>query len=128
MVRPSAQWRLDNQHEIEALLAEYVVTTERSGDSLLITGINGMEVELKPGDCLITENGRLGVLPVPNSERPEAKQQTIDAFCEQCDKPIKVQISVLQDPNTINVVCSEECKLAYEFMLRMNGGKRPLSS
>lgn len=128
MVAPNAQWRCDNQDEIEALLTEFVVQTERSGDCLLIIGPLGLEVELKPGDCLLIDGDRIGVMAVPDTERPQDKPQVIEASCENCEKPVRVQISVLQDPNTVTIVCSEECRTAYEFKQRMMGGKHKLNA
>ena len=67
MTTPTAQWKGDNQAEIENLLSAFVVRTDRFKDDLLITGINGMNIELHPGDCIIVEGERLGIVRVPEA-------------------------------------------------------------
>ena len=121
---PSAQWKVDNLPEIEDLLESHVAVVETSGDQLRIRGPAGLEIVLAPGDCLIREGDRLGVLRVPDVERA-VKVEQIEVRCEHCDKPIVVDIDVLQNPATIWVVCSDECREAYEFGLLVSGQTPP---
>ncbi len=78
--------------------------------------------------CLLRDGDRLGVIRVPDEDRRMPVKQTIEARCEQCDKPLKVDVDVLQDPATIWVVCSDECKEAYEFGLLLAGKPSPPGS
>jgi hypothetical protein len=121
---PNAQWKLDNINEIEVLLVDHVATLEVSGDQLRIRGPGGLEIILNPGDCLMRDGDRLGVVRVPDEDR-QVKFQTIEVRCEQCNKPIEVDVDVLQDPATIWVVCSDECKEAYEMGLLLTSGADP---
>jgi len=121
MVTPNVMWQLDNMAEFEVLLDDHVAQLEKSGDLLRIRGPMGLEIILKPGDCLMLDGDSLGVVRVPDAER-QVKLQTIEVHCEQCNKPIEVDIDVLQDPATIWVVCSDECKEAYEFGLLVTVG------
>ena len=62
---PNVQWTCDNQDEFENLLFAFCTHTERSGDNLLISGLNGLAIELWPGDCIIIEDDKLGIIRVP---------------------------------------------------------------
>ena len=114
---PNAQWKLDNVSEIEALLTDHAVSLEVHGDAIRIRGPEGLEIILNPGDCLLRDGDRLGVVRVPDEDRHTPAMQTIEVRCEQCDKPIEVDVDTLQDPATVWVVCSDECREAYEFGL-----------
>ncbi len=120
MAVPNAQWKLNNQAEIEKLFPDFVVQFERSGDHLLLTGPMGMEIELEPGDCLMVDGERVGVVRVPVEAKAE-KLEVYGAVCENCGKQVQVKISVLQDPSTLMIVCTESCRESLEFRLRMNG-------
>ena len=121
MTQPNAQWRIDNIADIENLLSEHVVSLEKHGDQLRIRAPDGLEIILNPGDCLLRDGDRLGVMRVPDAERSVPVTRKIEVRCEQCNKPIEVDIDVLQDPATVWVVCSNECKEAYEFGLLLQG-------
>ena len=124
---PTAQWKLDNLQEFEDLLKSHVASLEMSGDQLRIRGPAGLEIILDPGDCLIREGDRLGTLRVPEAARATKRARIIEVRCEHCDKPIEVEVDVLQDPATIWVVCSNECKEAIEFGLLVSGQTPPPS-
>ncbi len=115
------QWKLDNLAELDALLKDHVAMWETDGSALRIRGPEGLEIILNPGDCLLLNGDRLGVVRVPDEDRRMPIKQTIEASCAQCNKPVKVDVDVLQDPATIWVVCSEKCKEAYEFGLLVAG-------
>lgn len=121
---PNAQWKVDNLPEIEALLVDHVAIFEISGEQLRIREPEGVETILNPGDCLLRDGDSLGVLRVPDAER-QTKFHTIEVRCQQCNKPIEVDIDVLQNPATIWVVCSDECREAYEFGLMLQGKGPP---
>jgi len=125
---PNFQWKLDNLDELEALLTDHVVVWETDGSALRIRGQDGLEIILNPGDCLLRDGNRLGVMRVPDEDRKSPIKQTIEVRCEQCNKPIKVDVDVLQDPATIWVVCSDKCKEAYEFGLLVAGKPPPPDS
>ncbi len=127
MTHPNVQWKLDNIAEIEALLDEHITQVEKNGDQLRIRGPDGLEIVLNPGDCLLLDGDKIGTVRVPDADR-RVKFQTIEVRCEQCNKPIEVDIDLLQDPATIWVVCSEECKQAYEFGLLVAGKQPPGSA
>ncbi len=121
---PNVQWKVDNVSEIDALLVDHVAVLEVSGDQLRIRGPGGLEIILNPGDCLLRDGDRLGTVRVPDDKR-RVKLQTIEVRCEQCDKPIEVDVDVLQNPATVWVVCSDECKEAYEMGLLLTSGADP---
>lgn len=121
---PNVQWKVDNINEIDALLVDHVATLEVSGDQLRIRGPGGLEIILSPGDCLLRDGDRLGTVRVPDEDR-KVKFQTIEVRCDQCNKPIEVDVDVLQNPATIWVVCSDECKEAYEMGLLLSGSADP---
>ena len=126
MTKPNAQWKLNNQPELEKLLTDFALQFERSGDHLLITGPLGLEIELAPGDCLMIDGERLGVVRVP-VEAKTAKLKIYGSNCENCGKEVQVKIDVLQDPSTVTIVCSEECRESFNFKLQMNDGMRPIN-
>jgi hypothetical protein len=64
---PWAQWRpegnvKDNQSDIEALLANHHARCKRDGDNLMIQAWGGLSTHLEPGDCLVLDGDRLGVV------------------------------------------------------------------
>lgn len=125
MSEQTAQWKCDNQPEIDMLLNGYEIVTHRERENLLIVGSLGLEIELKPGDCLIIRDGRLGVVRVPDEVR-KPKLKIIHTACAHCDRPIKVQTDILTNPDTVFVVCSTQCQEAMEFKARMSGEVSPL--
>jgi len=124
----SFQWQLDNLDDLKDFLKDHVAEWETDGSALRIRGPDGLEIILNPGDCLLLDGDRLGVVRVPSEDRRSPIKKTIEVRCEQCDKPIKVDVDVLQDPATIWVVCSQKCKEAYEFGLLVAGNPPPLGS
>lgn len=70
---PWAQWRpegdrTDNQGDIENLLANHHARVKRDGDRLLVQAWGGMSVHLEPGDCLVLDGDRLGVVRASPTE------------------------------------------------------------
>jgi len=65
MTLPNVQWRLDNIEEIERMLEPFHARVARDDDQLLIQAIGGLNTHLDPGDCLIFDGNRLGILRVP---------------------------------------------------------------
>ncbi len=125
---PNVQWQVDNLHEIMSLLSGHMATIEQSGDACRIRGPMGLEIVLQPGDCLVRDGDRLGVVRVPDDKRIRPKLQTIEVRCENCDKPIQADIDILQDPTSVWVVCSDECQQAYEFKLILLGQLSPFDT
>ena len=126
MAQPNAQWKINNQPELEKILTDFAVQFERSGDHLLITGPMGLEIELEPGDGVIIDGERIGVVRVPKQVKTE-KLKAYASHCENCGKEVKVKIGVLQDPATVTIVCSDACRETLEFKLKMNDGVSPLN-
>ena len=62
---PSVQWKVDNLDEIEHLLRFHEFRCRPDGDDLLIQGYGGLNTHLAPGDSLILDGDRLGILRVP---------------------------------------------------------------
>ena len=123
MAQPNAQWKIDNQQELEKILVDFAVQFERSGDHLLITGPMGLEIELEPGDCVMIEGERIGVVRVPKDSKTE-KLKVYASRCENCGKEVQVKIGVLQDPATLMIVCSDSCRESLEFKLALTDGVR----
>ena len=123
MAQPNAQWKINNQPELETLLADFAVQFERSGDHLLITGPMGLEIELAPGDCLLLDGERIGVVRVPVEAKAD-KLEVYTSHCENCGKEVKVKISVLQDPATVMIVCGKGCLESLEFKLSLTEGMK----
>lgn len=68
-----AQWRpegntTDNLREIEALLVNHHARCRRDGDRLLLQAWGGMDVHLEPGDCLVLDGDRLGIVRASATE------------------------------------------------------------
>jgi hypothetical protein len=61
-MRPTAQWNGDNAQEIEHLLRHHVARADKDGDCCHIIGLQGLDIRLNPGDRLVVEGDRLGVL------------------------------------------------------------------
>lgn len=64
---PWAQWRpegdlTDNLVEVEQLLSAHHARCKRIGDDLLVQAWGGMNVTLGPGDCLVLDGDRLGIV------------------------------------------------------------------
>lgn len=64
---PWAQWRpegdtSDNMADIEELLSGHETRMKRDGDRLLLQGWGGLNTHLEPGDCLVLDGDRLGVV------------------------------------------------------------------
>jgi hypothetical protein len=69
---PWVQWKpegdlTDNQNEVEELLANHHTRCKRVGDVLLLQAWGGMDETLNPGDCLVLDGDRLGIVRVPDS-------------------------------------------------------------
>ncbi len=65
MTLPSVQWKLDNQEEIEHLLRNHHFRCKPDGDNLLIQGAHtDLDTHLAPGDSIILDGDRLGILRV----------------------------------------------------------------
>jgi len=67
MTKPNAQWRLDNLDEIEAMLEPFQARCRADGDDLLIQAWGGLDTHLSPGDSIILDGDRLGILRVPTT-------------------------------------------------------------
>lgn len=61
MAQPTARWEGDNLREIEVLLRLHDAKAYAHGETLHISG-QGIYITLSPGDSLIREGDRLGVL------------------------------------------------------------------
>ena len=60
---PNVQWRVDNIEEIEHLLRDHEARCRvDTGDRLLLQTWGGLDTHLNPGDCLILDGNRLGIL------------------------------------------------------------------
>jgi hypothetical protein len=61
------QWRpegdlTDNIAAFEELLAPFETRMKRDGDCLLLQGWGGLNAHLEPGDCLVLDGDRLGIV------------------------------------------------------------------
>lgn len=61
-MRPTVEWNGENASEIERLLRHHVARADKEGDTCRILGLNGLNIVLHPGDRLVIEGDRLGVL------------------------------------------------------------------
>lgn len=68
---PTVQWTGDNEREIEHLLRDFVVRADRDGDRCRVIGLKGLNLMLEPGDSLILEGERVGVLRATRAEAAE---------------------------------------------------------
>lgn len=60
---PNAQWKVDNLEEIEHLLRDHEARCQLDeNDTLLLQGWGGLDTRLNPGDCLILDGSRLGII------------------------------------------------------------------
>ena len=108
MAREGVQWRCDNQAEIEALLHPWEVQVEKSGDVLRVRGMGGLDIELEPGDSLLVEDGRLGVVRVPvEAKKPLSEKITVP--CDECQRPVQTYQEIVMSPETFGIVCGEVC-------------------
>ena len=65
---PHVQWRVDNLDEIEALLIQHQARCRvDTDDRLLLQGWGGLDTHLNPGDCLLLNVDRLGIVRAPDS-------------------------------------------------------------
>lgn len=112
---PHAQWTCDNLNQIAHLLYPFDVSIQRSGDALLITGHDGMEIELLPGDSLIVEDDKLGVVRTP-VKRDAPEKVTVP--CCWCRKPTVAYKDIADSPETIGIVCSDSCYEAYSAQVK----------
>jgi len=78
MTYPNVQWRLDNLDEIEAMLEPFHARCRQDGDDLLIQSIGGLDTHISPGDCLLLDGDRLGILRAP-TEPDSQSGSRIDA-------------------------------------------------
>lgn len=62
MSRATVEWKGDNEQEIERLLREHLARADRECDQCRIRGIDGLNITLNPGDRIMVEGDRLGVL------------------------------------------------------------------
>ena len=65
MTLPNIQWTLDNIEEIEKMLEPFEARVAKDGDRLLIQAWGGLSTHLDPGDCLLFDDNRLGILRAP---------------------------------------------------------------
>lgn len=63
----------DNIVEIQNFLEPFEARCKRFGDALLLQGWGGMNTELAPGDCLVLDGNRLGII---RTEEPGTPAQT----------------------------------------------------
>ena len=63
----------DNLDEIQEFLAVYEARCKRSGDNLLLQAWGGLNTELAPGDCLVLDGDRLGII---RSQEPAPPART----------------------------------------------------
>jgi hypothetical protein len=88
-VRPTAQWKGDNAQEIEHLLRDFVVRADCDGDRCRLIGLKGLNILLEPGDSVIVEGSRLGVLrqsrhtPNPEVTWEGSNLEAVAAFLER---------------------------------------------
>jgi|AGTN01.3.fsa_nt_gi hypothetical protein len=61
-MRPTVQWQGDNAKEIERFLSAFVVRADRDGENCRLIGLKGLNIVLAPGDSVVVEGERLGVL------------------------------------------------------------------
>ncbi len=59
---PTVQWTGDNAREIEHLLRQFVVRADLEGEKCRVIGLRGLNLLLEPGDSLILEGERVGVI------------------------------------------------------------------
>lgn len=78
---PNVQWKLDNLEEIENLLAPFHARCRQDGDDLLIQAWGGLNTHLSPGDCLILDGDRLGILRAPADS--DIEHQTFESELDQ---------------------------------------------
>ncbi len=88
MTIPNVQWKLDNLEEIERMLEPFEARVAKDKDRLLIQAWGGLDTHLDPGDCLLLENNRLGILRAP-----------ADSDCQ--DKRLQSElVSIVEPPVT----------------------------
>jgi len=64
---PTVMWKpegdlTDNIKEVEHLLIAHEARCKRVGDNLLLQAWGGLNTELAPGDCLVLDGDRLGII------------------------------------------------------------------
>jgi len=59
---PNVQWKVDNIEQIEKLLEQHETRVKQIDDNLLIQGWGGLNIMLEPGDCLMLDGDRLGIV------------------------------------------------------------------
>lgn len=64
-VRHEILWRGDNPGDVDMLLRNHVAEGYKQGEEMRIIGLGGLDILLNPGDKLIREGDRLGVLRPP---------------------------------------------------------------
>ena len=65
---PHVQWRVDNLDEIEALLVDHEARMRvDTDDRLLLQAVGGLDTHLMPGDCLLLDGDRLGIVRAPTT-------------------------------------------------------------
>ena len=66
--RNSVVWKGDNEADVRALLSQHETRMHRDGDNLLIQGAwSDLNTLIEPGDTLILEGDRLGILRAENA-------------------------------------------------------------
>ena len=65
MTLPNVQWKLDNIEEIERILEPFEARVAKDDDRLLIQAWGGLNTHLDPGDCIVLDGNRLGILRAP---------------------------------------------------------------
>jgi hypothetical protein len=64
-MQKTVQWQGNNPGEIESFLHKFVVRADQFGEQCHIRGINGLHVVLEPGDSVVLDRGKLGVIRHP---------------------------------------------------------------
>ena len=75
---PVVMWKVegdltDNIEEVRAFLEPFEARCKRFGDALILQTWGGLNTELAPGDCLVLDGNRLGII---RTEAPGTPAQT----------------------------------------------------
>lgn len=113
--KPHAQWKGDNAHEFVNVLRPFEAKVERSGDNLLISGPLGLEIELQPGEAIVVDGDKIGIVRVKQDHRNKRK---ISVPCAHCKKPIEVYEEIYNAGDTLGITCGQPCYDAYVHSIR----------
>ncbi len=108
MAEQSLVWDGDNLEEIARLFYGFMVLIEKSGDTLRISGPNGMVREVEKGTVIYVDeaSGRVGF----GTFVPEEDIEMVVVECANCQKPLEYPLTAVQNADI--VVCSEICLTA----------------